>query len=168
MFKNQSESVHSNVTCCRCWYAVKKWCCWRWCSWSWWLFIAVDVYLFFEHQQNATCFIQMLLSNRLSETIFTYSGLFNTPSRMCTIVQSFCPDDVISHLYKRVSNFTKRGSGYSLAYISRLYISRDSRKSRQKSGKTRHTLKKIVKNTASKYDVFSIATHLQCPFLSHW
>jgi len=24
------------------------------------------------------------------------------------------------------------------------------------------------KNTASKYDVFSIATHLKCPFLSHW
>ena len=35
----------------------------------------------------------------------------------------------------------------------------------KKSWKTRQ---KHGKNTASKYDVFSIATHLQCPFLSHW
>jgi len=42
----------------------------------------------------------------------------------------------------------------------------------KKVEKTRYTLKKNRekhgKNTASKYDVFSIATHLQCPFLSHW
>jgi len=53
-----------------------------------------------------------------------------------------------------------------------LVILRDSRKSRQKSGKNtayfEKNCEKHGKNTASKYDVFSIATHLQCPFLSHW
>jgi len=59
----------------------------------------------------------------VGDDISRIQAFLNTPSRIYTEVQSFDPDDVISHLNKRVSNFTKRGSGYSLAYVSRLYIS---------------------------------------------
>ena len=59
----------------------------------------------------------------VNDDVSRIPAYFNSPSRIYTEVHSFDHDDIISHLNERVSNFTKRGSGYSLAYINQLYIS---------------------------------------------